>query len=307
MIRLIDVSNSSESSHGKDFGPKENDVIKILKEYSRQFDSKFVNSRGDILITNDIFPSYVKDIDMPKIKRMDGIYWLNDYKHKNDPLNESAQLADHVIFISEYSRKALSTLYPDIKLKSSSVIHNTADNRIFRPIRKRDGVVHNVIASCTNWNRKEKRFEDLMQLAKVIPETMYLIGECEFEVPPNVVKLGYIDSYDEINNYLNKCDIFINLSYRDAAPKVVCQAVAAGLPVLYADSGGVSEIVDYGVAIPDEKEIFFSDEVPNLDPVDMLRSYNELKQHYNSYLGKVKRNHLGMITSYYKIIEKFKK
>jgi len=307
MLRLIDVSNSPESSHGKDFGPKENDVIRLLKEYSREFNSKFVNSMGDIIITNDIFPSYVKDIDMPKIKRMDGIYWHNDYKYKNDSLNESAQIADHVIFISEYSKRALKTLYPDIKIKSSSVILNSADNRIFRPTKQRNRVIHNVIACCTNWNRKEKRFDDLMQLAKLIPETMYLIGECDFEVPPNVVKLGYIDNYDEINEHLNKCDMFINLSYRDAAPKVVCQASAVGLPILYADSGGVSEIVDRGVPITDEKGIFFDDEVPSLDPADMLRSYNLLKQNYNNYLGRVRVNHLAMINNYYKKFEEYKK
>jgi len=305
MIRIYDCSNSPESEHGRDYGPKENDIIKSLKEFARTFDSKFVNSMADVLITNDIFPSELRDIDMPKIKRMDGIYWHNEQKHKNDQLNASAEISDHVIFISEFSRKALTTLYPDIRIKSSSVILNTADNRIFKPLKKKEGVMSNVIASCTNWNRKEKRFNSLMQLARLIPDTLYLIGECDMEVPPNVVKLGYKSDYYEINEILNTSDAFINLSYRDAAPKVVCQAVAAGLPILYADSGGLSEIVDKGVPIPDEKEIYFSEEVPELDPVDMLKAYNELKKNYNSYLGNVKTSHLAMITNYYKIITQY--
>ncbi len=305
MIRIFDCSNSPESEHGRDYGPKENDIIKSLKEFARTFDSKFVNSMADVLITNDIFPSEVKDIDMPKIKRMDGIYWHNEQKHKNDQLNLAAELSDHVIFISEYSRKALTTLYPDIRIKSSSVILNTADNRIFKPLKQKSGVMSNVVANCTNWNRKEKRFNSLMQLARLIPDTLYLIGECDMEVPPNVVKLGFKSDYYEINEILNTSDAFINLSYRDAAPKVVCQAVAAGLPILYADSGGLSEIVDKGVPIPDEKEIYFSDEVPDLDPVDMLKAYNELKKNYNSYLGNVKTSHLAMITNYYKIITQY--
>jgi glycosyltransferase involved in cell wall biosynthesis len=305
MLRIYDCSNSHESNHGKDFGPRENDIIKILKEYSRYFEAKFVNSMADVLITNDIFPTEVRNIDMPKIKRMDGIYWNNDQKHKNDELNLSAELSDHVIFISEYSRKALSVLYPKVKIKSSSVILNTADNRVFRPTRKRSGVMSSVIANCTNWNRKEKRFESLMQLAKLIPETLYLIGQCDMEVPPNVIKLGYIDDYERVNDALNKANAFINLSYRDAAPKVVCQAVAARLPVLYADSGGTKEIVDYGVPIRDEVEISFGDEIPELDPVDMLKSYNDLKASYNTYTGNVKRNHLAMVTNYYKILNQY--
>ena len=304
MIRIYDCSNSSESDHGKSYGPKDNDIISSLKEHSRQFDSKFVNSMADIILTNDIFIDGVKGIDMPKIKRMDGIYWNNNYTYKNIPLNESAELADHVIFISEFSKQSLKILYPDIKIKSSSVILNTADNKIFKQTKQKN-VVSSVVASATDWSREEKRFKSLMEFSRVIPETLYLIGNCDMEVPPNVVKLGYIENYNKINEILNNSEVFINLSYRDAAPKVVCQAVAAGLPVLYADSGGVSEILDYGVPIKDEKEIFFADEVPDLDVIDILISYNELKNNYNKYKGNLKRNHLAMINNYYKIITEY--
>lgn len=303
MIRIYDCSNSPESEHGKLYGPIDKDIIVGLKNYSRQFDSKFVNSMADIIITNDIFINDVKEIDIPKIKTIDKVHWNNNYTYKNKQLNESAELADHVIFTSEFNRQSLRLLYPEVKIKSSSVILDTADNKIFKPTKQKN-VVSSVVANCKDWNKEEKRFKSLMQFARVIPDTLYLIGNCDMEVPPNVVKLGYISDYGKINEILNSSEVFINLSYRET-PMVVCQAVAAGLPILYADSGGVSELVDYGVSIKDEKEIFFSDEVPELDTVDILRSYNELKNNYNKYKGNVKRNHLAMITNYYKIITEY--
>lgn len=303
MINIYDCSNSLESNHSKNYGPIENDIIKGLKEYSNLFNCKFVNkyTMADVIITNDIFPSEIKKTNIPKIKRMDGIYWMNDLKYKNDELNLSAELADHVIFISKYSRMALKTLYPDIKIKESSVILNVADDRIFR-YKNQKSFLSNFAASCTDWNRKEKRFNDLMSFAERIQETIYLIGKCDMETPLNVIKLGYISDYYEINNILNNCDAFINLSYRDAAPKVVCQAVACGLPVLYADSGGSNEIIDYGVPIIDEKEIYFSDNVYELDLNEILKSYNTLKKDFNLLKGNIKRSYLAMIKNYYKII-----
>jgi len=140
-----------------------------------------------------------------------------------------------------------------------------------------------------------------MQLARLIPEKLYLIGRCDMETPGNVIKLGYISDNNKINDILNDSDVFVNLSYRDAGAKVVCQAVACGIPVLYADSGGVSELIDYGMAIPDEKEIYFADDVYELDPIDILKSYNELKNEYRHRINTT-RNYMAMISNYYKII-----
>jgi len=318
MLRIYDCSNSAESDHGKEHGPIDNDIIRGLKEHARLFDCKFINkyTMADVIITNDIFPEEIKKSDIPKIKRMDGIYWDNENKHKNISLNESAEIADHVIFISEYSKKSLNTLYPEVKIKESSVILNTADNRIFRNGKQEWKIkrglpapyindtyegVRTLSASCTDWSRKVKRFDSLMQLARLIPEKLYLIGRCDMETPGNVIKLGYISDNNKINDILNDSDVFVNLSYRDAGAKVVCQAVACGIPVLYADSGGVSELIDYGMAIPDEKEIYFADDVYELDPIDILKSYNELKNEYRHRINTT-RNYMAMISNYYKII-----
>ena len=104
-------------------------------------------------------------------------------------------------------------------------------------------------ASASNWNREEKRFDSILDFSKIIgDDKIFLIGKCDMDVPHNIIKKGYIDSDNGKADILNSCDAFVNFSYRDAGSKVVCQALQCGLPVLYADSGGVPELVNqYGV------------------------------------------------------------
>lgn len=307
MIKIFDCSNSNQISHKRKFGPKDNDIIYGLKYYSSLFDCKFVNDykNADVIITNDIYPDYIKNLDIPKIKRMDGIYWNNENKEKNLELNESASISDHVIFISNYSKNALNTLYPEIKIKNYSIILNVADDKIFKNFQKKDEYLRSFSASCTDWSRSEKRFKDLINFSENISEKIYLIGHCDNTVPNNIIKMGYINNYFEINKILNKTSAFINLSYRDAAPKVVCQAVSCGLPVLYADSGGTGELIDYGIPINDEKNIFFSNELNELNIKDILESYYKMKKKFNSLFGNKKRNYLDMISNYFKIIKQY--
>ena len=124
MINIYDCSNSPESHHGIDYGPKENDLIRGLKEYARLFGCKFVNkyTLANIIITNDIFPEEIKKLNTPKIKRYEDIYLDDDTKHKNIQLNESSEISDHVIFTSEHIKNSLKSLYPNVVLKDFSII-----------------------------------------------------------------------------------------------------------------------------------------------------------------------------------------
>lgn len=82
MIRILDISTTQD------------DIIERLKEYARQFDCKFVKSRADILFTNDVFLEEIRDIDLPKLKRVSS---------REDDIS-SIKVSDHVIFSSEELR-----------------------------------------------------------------------------------------------------------------------------------------------------------------------------------------------------------
>ena len=134
MIKIFDCSNSDERpNHRGHGGPIENDIIRYLKQYCSRYNCSFTEDvlKADVIITNDIFPSSLIGIDIPKVKRMDGVFFQEALKNRNDSLNYSAELADHVIFISEFSKNSFFNLYRGKDIKKHSVVLNRADPRVF--------------------------------------------------------------------------------------------------------------------------------------------------------------------------------
>ena len=92
---------------------------------------------------------------------------------------------------------------------------------------------------------------------------------------------------------IDSCDAFINLTCKDAATKTVCTAINNRLPVLYANSGGVGELVGpYGLGIPEKDEIEILDEVPGLDPKKVDVAFTEFKERYYEYSWHIEKMHM---------------
>lgn len=310
-IRIYDCSNSSERPAHREVskGPKENDIMRGLKKHAGLFFYEFVDQPQDaeVIITNDVYPSYVLALDRPRVKRMDGVFFLESLKARNEPLNQAAKLSTCVIFISEYSRWSFRSLY-QTNVNDSWVVPNCVDDSVYFPIPKYLRAYRHWVASASNWAREEKRYEDLMTFATEVmspSQELFVIGECPTDFVPRVDKVGYIDDEDEMNRVLNMGSRFINLSYRDPAPKVVCQAVNCQLPILYADSGGTHEMVNSGVAIEDPFKMVFEGNVPKLSVDKMREAYVKFEQNYRDLAAKArvrKYGYMEMIASYFWVI-----
>ena len=88
--RVYDCSNSSERPphRSESFGPKENDIMRGLKKYCNVFGCEFIDQPqdADVIITNDIYPKDILALDKPRVKRMDGVFWENRLKDRNESL-----------------------------------------------------------------------------------------------------------------------------------------------------------------------------------------------------------------------------
>jgi glycosyltransferase involved in cell wall biosynthesis len=269
-MKIYDCSNSEERPANRAYGgTRENSCVTMLKKYAHNYGAEFVlrPEFADILFTNDIFPSFVLSLDKPKVKRMDGVFWENRFKERNGPLNTAALLADHVIFISEFSKQSYYALYGE-ELKVESVVLNWVDHQIFGKYEPELKVKPKIwVAACTNWDREEKR---LLEITRIIDwfdrdEILFLVGNIKRDLNRDrIIPTGYLDRF-KLSRLLRNADAFLNLSYKDPAPKVVCEAVCAGLPVLYANSGGTPELVRAGVGIDDPAEFEFGDIIPELE------------------------------------------
>jgi glycosyltransferase involved in cell wall biosynthesis len=292
MYKIYDCSNSdARPAHdSKNGGPVENDIMRGLKKFAFLFGFKFVSrpSDADVIITNDVFPYDILAYRKPLVKRMDGIYWQPELRDRNKSLNGSALMADMVIFISEFSRNSLKELYPEVfnRLRNHSVVLNCVNTDDFKPypgLKPTDEFIW--VATATNWERPEKRFDAILDFVKDFgnDEKLILIGNYDrnSQLSKKVIPVGYL-SDENIGNILGPSHAFVNFSYRDAGSKVTCQALMCGLPVLYSISGGVPEIVrtyGKGIGIKDMKPV--PTFIPKLKMEDIHYAHKSFRWIYN--------------------------
>jgi len=252
MIKLYDCSNSKEYRHTSRGGPVVNDVMRQLREYFHFVEKQ---SEADVIITNDVFPSYILK-DIPRLKRMDGSFWIDGTTHRNKPLDLAAELANAIVYVSKYSQDCHTKRIDFSFSHRHYVALNSASPKEFKKREIEKSYSSRWISVSSDWNREEKRGKSLIDFSSLVKE-LIVVGRkpywsIEKNIPKNIIFTGYIEDYKSLSDILSGCDGMFNPSHRDPSPKTVAQAVAIGLPVLYADSGGTREIVrNCGVGIYD--------------------------------------------------------
>ena len=129
------------------------------------------------------------------------------------------------------------------------VIHNGVDIDAFKPVNvERNQNRIELLGVASNW-RMRKGLPDFIELRKMLPEryNITLIGLTKSEIkvlPDGINGLERTNNIEELVEYYNKADIFINPTYEDNFPTVNLEALACGTPVVTYDktSGGPEAI-----------------------------------------------------------------
>lgn len=327
---IYDTSNSSKRPSPRGLGgPIENDIVRYLKKYAHLFNFAFVEdiNKSDIVFTNDVFP--LEKYSQPLVKRMDGVYSLESLKNRNSLLNYSASIADHVIFISEFSKKSLNLLYPDIfnLIKNYSVAVNAVDFNEFYQVDNKIISTHHAnqlkfISSANDFNRLEKRLIEVLFIASKFPQHLFyfignlpnqiLLNQNLINVPKNTFFLDYINNYSDMNLFLNDADAFIYLGFNDACPKTVCQAMNCKLPLFLTNSGGNSEMAkNNAIYVPDyTTSPIFHDSIPKLNQEEIILKFNHFLNNFSdlkqqSLLFDSKQNFFFMLEQYFSVFKNF--
>ncbi len=312
MIKIFDCSNSLERPlHRGGGGPKENEIVKYLKLYASDFNCCFVDDfkKADVCFTNDVFSKNVLSAEKPLVKRMDGVFSIENFVERNALLNKAACEANDVIFISNFSKESFEKLYPNLILKNKIVALNKADPFEFKLKTSFNSIPKKCISIATDWERKEKRFLDTLNLFFRLKNIYcFFVGK-----PPS-----HIDCFDRIfflgymNNYakeLNDFDFMVSLSYKDPAPKTLVHGITSGLPCLYVNSGGQKEIVNgCGLEIEDNINIDFEKEIPTVDVENI--NIDLFFEQYSCYYQKITARNFEkefelMLSSYFDIFKKY--
>jgi glycosyltransferase involved in cell wall biosynthesis len=313
VLRVYDCSNSAaRPSHRGGGGPLRNDVMRQLRDNADAFDARFVDNLADaqVLITNDVFFQEALQTGLPRVKRMDGVFFQKSLQQRNALLNAAALQANHVVFISNFSQRAYFDLY-GAPLAAHSVILNRANPaECGRVGVRRSAMPSNYVAVATDWGRAEKRLDAVLTVARHIRGTLHLVGTLAPDVPlpANVKAHGYLTDPLAVAHVYALCDAMVCMSYRDAAPKTVAQGLAAGLPVLYAASGGVPELVgESGVAVKETEGSGFEATIPALAETEIVAALTRFEAGYCACLSVLSaRDHEAefqtMLAGYFSVL-----
>jgi glycosyltransferase involved in cell wall biosynthesis len=194
------------------------------------------------------------------VHRIDGPLLL--YRGFDDGSDErirelNRELAHATVAQSSFSLRAYAEL--GFELVAPSVIPNAVDPELFHPPRSRRPLAgRRVRLICTSWSdNPNKRAAVFGRLAERLDPKRF---ECTFAgrapVPlPAVRVLPPLDSR-RLGELLREQDVFVAPSLHDPASNAVLEALASGLPVLYARSGGHPELVgEAGLGFDDPEEL----------------------------------------------------
>ncbi len=142
------------------------------------------------------------------------------------------------------------------------VIHNGVDLDIFKPLPYDRMNVKREFGSCVVlgvsnvWNA-QKGYSDILELARRNPEWFFIIiGLTKVQLkglPQNVNGILFTKNQNELAEYYNLADVFVNPTYEDTYPTVNLESIACGTPVVTYNTGGSPESITEETGLVAEK------------------------------------------------------
>lgn len=194
------------------------------------------------------------------IQRLDGVYFDLDDKDKmrinNSKIKKTYYRANGVIFQSLYAKKMVESIIGS-PLKKWAIIHNGCNNSEsyknkfiikFKHIHdmKKDG--YKIFLAAASW-RSIKRVDNIvdgfLEYNRINPKSKLILAgdKCNYEKANHnsIISMGKIRKKDLMSLYCG-ADLFINLSFSDACPNSVIEALSSKVPILITSNQGVAEI-----------------------------------------------------------------
>lgn len=211
-----------------------------------------VDDKYDVLFSNhwmtprrEILKAIRGNPNVRFVQRIDGA--AQDYGRDPEADRRQAQinrLADLTIFQSAYSRFATRYKFPIIQ-QDGPIIHNPVDLNVFRPNDTRLAAARIEKIISVTWSTNPlKGAQKMYSVARANPKLDFLLCGNYPDAPdlPNIHKLGLLDR-PKLAEALRSAQVLLTFSENEACPNHVLEALASGLPVLYADSGAMAELV----------------------------------------------------------------
>jgi glycosyltransferase involved in cell wall biosynthesis len=179
----------------------------------------------------------------------------------NEPYRRVLHAAEHVLYQSEFSKLSADTFLGEPR-SSWEVLYNAVDVDRFTPAGAppAEGPVLLLGGDQTQAYRLEVALRTFALVVASEPEARLLVTGRLVSSPDALLdELGVRDRVDFVGRYtqreapdlIRRAHVFLHTKVKDPCPSAVIEAMACGLPVVYARSGGTVELVgdDAGVGV----------------------------------------------------------
>jgi glycosyltransferase involved in cell wall biosynthesis len=162
---------------------------------------------------------------------------------------------DALVYVSKWGRDALLCWLPEAAAVPSTVIGNFVAPLPVEPGREPLGD----LVTVGNFDLvKNHRFllrvlAEAKQAGRSLTLDMFGEGPCRDDLLQLTRSLGLVEQVrfrgfrPEVREFLPRYRAYVHSSYSESLPLAIIEAMAAGLPIVTADIGGISELCDDGV------------------------------------------------------------
>ncbi|RWX46775.1 Glycosyl transferases group 1 [Candidatus Electrothrix aarhusensis] len=177
-------------------------------------------------------------------------------------MQELTELADYIFYQSKFCKLAAETFLGEYSGKSE-ILYNAVDTDHFIPGSQKDQNEIVLLLAGSHWSqyRPYSAIETLQKVRQVDKRVRLRIAGrfcwekdvdlAERQVRAFARRLGVAEFVEYTGSYtqqkavplLQNASILLHTKYNDPCPRLVLEAMACGLPVVYSGTGGLPELV----------------------------------------------------------------
>jgi len=228
-------SNSGPNSFGKK-------LVKYMTKDKNQFDK---SKEPDAHLC--FIESFKKSYDKPMFQRLDGIYFniSQEYKIQNKNIKRTYDLADGVIFQSEFNKQLTFKYFGPHK--NYTIIHNGADLETIKETPVLELNRYDNLWSCASSWRPHKRLDENIRYFLEHSgdnDGLMIAGDISLSERTKHDRIHYVGNLNQrqLFSLYKKSKYFIHLAWLDHCPNVVVDARSSGCQIICSSEGGTYEI-----------------------------------------------------------------
>jgi glycosyltransferase involved in cell wall biosynthesis len=216
---------------------------------------------GSTWLPRDLRPllAYAKRRDIPIVVNQSGVAYAGwagaDTGRINAQFRRALLAADHVLYQSEFCKRSADEFLGEPR-GSWEVLYNAVDVEQFTP-EGRQATDRPTLLLAGDQTQAYRLEAALRTLAHVPDASLIVTGRLVSDPEPLMGELGVVDRVELAGRYaqsdapaiFRRADVLLHTKVQDPCPTAVLEAMACGLPVVYAASGGTVELVGDGAGV----------------------------------------------------------